>query len=349
MANGRYHVVYIEINQHEFNKHLEICEKTLFVNRYGKYQDFITDEVGAKYFKSGNSKIYLSYKLGGKWNNFMTDLTKIYEEDFEDKVVDPSRAYGLFKRFVKFEDQLNIPINVVSPFTYKNPKYINNRYYNCIGYDMNKARLSACKDLVIPDKYIGFGIKPKENEVGFIFDGKPIYGPSNITCDYVFTCKVNEGLNKWYDYVVKKIPENPAYWKKVHNYSVGMLRRHNIFIYNCILFKETERMKSLIDENSLWSTTDSIVSLKERPDLKISNEVGDFKIEHQGDFAYTESGYQWNMDVPKIKGLSKGKVELYNETHKNKFDILKKEFTYIDKVRYHMEGGYIVNEKKEKL
>ena len=54
----------------------------------------------------------------------MTDLTKIYEEDFEDKVVDPSRAYGLFKRLVKFEDQLNIPINVVSPFTYKNPKYI---------------------------------------------------------------------------------------------------------------------------------------------------------------------------------------------------------------------------------
>ena len=66
MANGRYHVVYVEITQHEFNKHLEICEKTLFVNRYGKYQDFITDVVGAKYFKSGSSKVYLSYKLGGK-------------------------------------------------------------------------------------------------------------------------------------------------------------------------------------------------------------------------------------------------------------------------------------------
>ena len=349
MVKERYHVVYIEITQHEFNKHLNYCENSMFVNRYGKYQDFITDEVGAKYFKSGNSKIYLSFKKGGKWFNFMTDLTKQYDEDFEDKVVDPSRAYGLFKRFVKFKDEKDIPINVVSPFTYKNLKYINNRYHNCYGYDMNKARLASCKDLLIPDQFVGNGIKPKENQVGFIFDGHPIYGPSNIICDYVFTCKVNDGLNKWVKYVTDKIPENEAYWKKVHNYSVGMLRRHNIFIYNCIINKEVTVMKSLIDDNSLWSTTDSIVSLVERPDLIISHNVGDFKIEHTGDFAYTDSGYQWNDGLPTIKGLSKGKVELYNETHSDKFDILKQEYTYIDKLRYHMEGGYIVNDENEKI
>ena len=128
-----------------------------------------------------------------------------------------------------------------------------------------------------------------------------------------------------------------------------MLRNHNIFIYNCILYRENCVMKSLVDENTLWSTTDSIVSLIERPDLPITNKVGDFKIEHTGDFAYTEHGYQWNKDAPTIKGFSKGKVELYNETHKEKFDILKKDITYVDKIRFKVKDGYIINEQELKI
>lgn len=44
-----------------------------------------------------------------------------------------------------------------------------------------------------------------------------------------------------------------------------------------------------MDENTLFSNTDSIVSLVPRPDLKISDNIGDFKIEHQGDFIYLDA------------------------------------------------------------
>lgn len=349
MSNERYHVVYTEITQHEFNQYLDFCIETNKTLRYGKYQEFITDIVGAEYIKVGNTKLYLTFKKGGNWFSYMTDLTKEYEEDFEDKVVDPSRAYALFKRFVKFEDAKD-PVNIVPPYSNKNEKYINNRYYNCIGYDMNNARVNSCNNLLVPIKRINEYRAPRENEVGFLFSGQPIYGPSNVKCSYLFTCGINEGLQKWVEYLKVKLKENKPYWKKMHNYSIGMLRRHNIFMYNCIMYKENQIMKSLWDdETSLWSTTDSIVSLVERPDLTISNEVGDFKIEHKGDFAYISSGYQWNKDVPKIKGFSPGKVELYNETHEDKFDILKKEYTFIDKTRYKVKDGYIINEKGEKV
>lgn len=48
-------------------------------------------------------------------------------------------------------------------------------------------------------------------------------------------------------------------------------------------------IKNLMDENTLFSNTDSIVSLVPRPDLKISDNIGDFKIEHKGDFIYLDS------------------------------------------------------------
>ena len=44
-----------------------------------------------------------------------------------------------------------------------------------------------------------------------------------------------------------------------------------------------------MDENTLFSNTDSIVSLVPRSDLKISDNIGDFKIEHQGDFIYLDA------------------------------------------------------------
>lgn len=348
MAKTRQQVVYTEITQHEFNKHVNYVKSTIKDIRRGKYQEFITDPLHVAYLKQATTKYYLTYKIGGKWRNFVTDLTKKYEDDFEDKVVSPTRAYALFKRFVKFKDDTS-PVNVVSPFSYYNPKYVNNRYENCIGYDMNNARLASCKNLLIPYERINEYRAPREGEVGFLFDGKPIYGPSTTKCRDLFKCKIDANLNKWVDYVSNKILEDKAHWKKVHNYSIGMLRRHNIFIYNCIMYKENTVMSSLIDENSLWSTTDSIVSLVEGPDIPISTIVGEFKIEHKGSFAYTEHGYQWNTDTPTIKGFSKGKVELYNETHKDKFDILKKDITYVDKIRYKVKDGYIVDEQEQKI
>ena len=69
-----------------------------------------------------------------------------------------------------------------------------------------------------------------------------------------------------------------------------------------------------MDDNTLMSNTDSIVSLKPLP-LKIGKELGEWKFE-EGAIAYVGNNYQWNDDMPKYRGVPRG-------WFKKGFDILK--------------------------
>lgn len=345
-------VQYSECSQHIFNEHLKYVYENYSLPRYGLYKEFKLHPVGSYYLKIGNSILKLTYKKGNVWINLKTDLYKDYENDDywnEDNSLDGGRAYAYFKRYVKIED-VNIPINTIKIFSYCNKKLANNRYHNVIGYDRNAAYLGACNNLIIPKKLIDYNRSLQENEIGFCSNGIPIYGPCDKICDYIFEAGYDEGLQKWVEAVSKKYINKDINAKAYYQYGIGMLVHHNLPLWNTIINASNNFMTSLLDENTLWSTTDSLVSLKARPDLTIGKIPGEFKIEHDfNDFAFTEHGYQWGLNAPSIKGFSVSKVEQYNKTHKEKFDILLKDKIYIDKSKYNFKKGYIVDEEEKRI
>ena len=349
------HVKYLECSQHVFNLHMDNIKSRLGIRRDGKYTDEVSSIPGGYFYKIANTKCKLSYKKGGKWVNLETDIYKEYEDiNFieDDSKIDGGQAYAYFRRFCKIPD-VNIPINVLAHYKNKNYDYINIRIPNCIGYDMNADFLAACKDLEIPLELIDHNRALKEHEIGFNSLGIPVYGPSDKICAYVFKSGVHEGMQEWYRRV-SELYMNPetknTKAKPYYQYGIGVIRNHNIALYNTIIHKANTTMESLWDPNtSLWSTTDSIVSLVTRPDLVIGKEPGQFKIEHEGNFVHVGTGYQWNYDLPKNKGLSKSKIENYNKTHDKPYDILNKDKIYIDKIKYKIKDGYIVDEKENKL
>ena len=71
--------------------------------------------------------------------------------------------------------------------------------------------------------------------------------------------------------------------KQILNYSIGYIRRKNPFVHSCILSRARYYIEDLIDENTLYSNTDSIVSLGRRVDLdkKLGHNIGDFKIKRK--------------------------------------------------------------------
>ena len=83
------------------------------------------------------------------------------------------------------------------------------------------------------------------------------------------------------------------------------MQKTNPFIRAKIIYEANKMISDLIDENTLYCNTDSIVSLTERKDIKLGNNIGQFKIEHQGDFAYIGFNYQWNRDVPSYRSIQK--------------------------------------------
>lgn len=61
-----------------------------------------------------------------------------------------------------------------------------------------------------------------------------------------------------------------------------------------------------MDENTIYVNTDCIVSVKERDDLEIGEEVGQFKLERDGeDFACNGDVHQWNLEKPAYPGIPK--------------------------------------------
>ena len=82
--------------------------------------------------------------------------------------------------------------------------------------------------------------------------------------------------------------------------------------------------------------------LKERrPDIEalVGPEIGQFKIEHKGSFAYNGSGYQWNYESPSIRGRSK---EWFKNAYPNGFDILRDEIPFMaNKYEFNKEKGII--------
>lgn len=187
----------------------------------------------------------------------------------------------------------------------------NNKEHIAFGYDMNSAYSYAMLQPIpdtrgVPSVNIiswNAGIVASD-EIGFTHDGdlvpvgdyaiyrfKAVESPFRPFVELYFGKKINA-----------KTPEEKQRAKDVLNMAVGYLQRKNPFIRACVVSRCNELIKSLMDENTIYCNTDSIVSLKKRDDLKLGTNVGEWKLDNQGTFRYIDAIYQWNNEKPKYRG-----------------------------------------------
>lgn len=183
-------------------------------------------------------------------------------------------------------------------------KEMDGEYHKVYYYDKHRAFLEGCKGL-FPDTLNAYYMDTiKEGQVGFNEDGIPNYNVGE-NCLYVFDLIEIPGLQKWADKMEKKIleakkdPVNNAQliFDLKHEYTdaIGMMCRHNPFVHNVIVNNCMRIMDSVIDKNTVYSVTDSIISTVERKDLKLGIHTGEFEQEYTDKDLYfrkTDAGYQ---------------------------------------------------------
>lgn len=321
-----YHISYKEVSVEEFNNHLEETKywKT-YKCEYEKFEELNTTTQRYTRFLSVK-RLYatLSYKLNGKkWVNIKTNISKDYT-DFESTVCnDPVRAYAIFARVVKPKEYRENVSNIGPYQLYPNIKTAI-KYDYAICYDINKSYFNAMNN-PMPTEMVAKYRCPNKGEVGFTISGHIVIGPSEFECDYIFKLERIGGLDRYREIYLNKLnnaktKEEKKHYKFEINSSVGNLANHNPFLRNMIVWYANNFIKSKVDENTIYSNTDSIVSTVKRDDLEIGSNVGQFKIEHEGPVIIKGSAYQWiNDNKFSNKGVSLDQIALYEKTYNKKF------------------------------
>ena len=357
-------IVYVK-DVREMNKHIQYCKK---------YRFFAPSEgyVEAQEFKKNYytlevkfTRLILRYRhpsLGYAEYIFHLDGSKKQQQvsglyafnmlqRLSNKGVDD--LTGNWKIYNKKEGWI---YPIMAGLLWFNPKFINQRIENCVEYDVNNAYSFAMLSDIPNTK-----VKPREHdfvkagEIGFhvmqrgFTEEMYLYAvfEEGKYADLIFPAiksPFEKFVKTYYNKRVNaKTKEEKEKIKQILNYAVGYIARKNPFLHSCILSRARYRIEDLIDINTtIYSNTDSIVSMVRREDIEstMTGEIGSFKINHQGSFAYNGSGYQWNKDQPSIRGKSK---EWFKNAYPNGFDILVDElpFTEANKYYYDEEEGVI--------
>lgn len=193
-----------------------------------------------------------------------------------------------------------------------------------IGYDLNKAYMFALQnDMPDTREVIRRNDFVRKGEIGFY--NAPIPIPNGFIMYQRDSLQVaHEGqYATWIFPMLKEPPfkdfserwakraaeaqtkEEKQKAKDMANFSVGYLQRVNPFLRATVIGACNQYIMSRIDKNTIYCNTDCIVSLEERPDLPISDNIGEFKIEHRGLFAHVGFNTQWNEEKPSYRGIPK--------------------------------------------
>ena len=323
------------------NKHLRnvySCKEVVFREKRDK------EEFGGKAFIVDKLKMFeLSYNCGGYRCTYIFNKANNDTEDH--RQITGMQAFNVLCRMSKvhkvIKDREEAPFSA-SPLLYYNPKY-NNTRNNAICYDMNSAYSWAMlqdqpdtskppMQKVIEDGEVGFGPDGERLSKGFYsrFVFKLIPSPFTKFVELYYKRKKNA-----------KTRNEKRKAKEYLNFSVGYLQNRNPYIRANIIGLCNDKIESLIDKNTIYANTDSIVSLVERPDLELGDDIGQWKVEHRGRFAYIDYSYQWNDSVPSIRGKPK-------EYFPKGFDLLKDDLPDCNNIyRFDRIKGEIVYEKED--
>ena len=298
------------------------------------------------------SKLYVTTKVGGIPAVYVCDKTTMAIKH----EVNGLQAFTVLSQYYKVprvpqEEQL---IDSASNNLYSNPKYNGTRQH-AYGYDMNSAFSWGMLQDMPKDTDKGPINKSRRrvqpDEIGFLITGELCF--PGQSADYIFKSEPSpfkKFVEVWYN--KKKNASNPKerqYAKDMLTFSVGWLQRANYWLRAAIIGYCNRHMNSIINKYGdiiLFSNTDSIVSTERIPELdaNIGKEVGQWKLEHDGMFAYVGQVSQWDFTAPKYRGTPKS-------WFKEGFDLLKDErptcgnLYYFDKdklqVRKNKESKYV--------
>lgn len=285
-------IKYISIE--EMNEHLAYCKKYRLI----KYEKPFSPVGLNAFIEDGMVQFKLTFKKDEEVIDYIT-----YKDgrDHEQNITG-GEAYRILRMNADFPIREEFPFSA-SPFLWKRPKY-EGQWVDAICYDINSAYAWAmCQPM--PDTSVPPKAKVIEDgEVGFDYDGDiQRKGYSMYVFKMLDHSPFTNFAHKWFDR--KKQPKFKRKAKNVLVYSVGYLQRKNPYLRAYIVGLCNDLIHSLIDENTIYCNTDSIVSLKERPDLTLGNGLGEWKIEHKGKFAYNGFNYQWKDEEISYRGIPK--------------------------------------------
>ena len=304
----------------------EICKHLDFCRNFRKLVELDSKDVngliGLNAFYADSQKYfkltYKSYNTGVC--TYIFDKSTGNSEDHPQ--VTPSVCYRVLCRYVGrgnlirvVKDKEEAPFSA-KPFLWKNKKYENTRN-ECWCYDMNSAysyaMIQQMPDTSKPpqEKFVEAG------EIGFDTDGNRMTKGYSMYVFKLIDSPFVRFVENWYSR--KKNAKNLCEKRKAKeylNFVVGYLQNVNPYLRAQMVGIANDTIKSLMDKDTVYCNTDSIVSLRPRDDLKMGRNLGEFKLEHHGLFAYKGFNYQWGLGVPSVRGVTK---TYFNEN----WDILK--------------------------
>lgn len=289
------------------------------------------------YIEETTTSLFINFKQGTKAIEYIFDLTG--DSDNREQTCG-AEAFRILSHYFKVPRLENYEkYGTAIQLLYKNSKFDGQRI-KAWCYDMNSAFAYMLLQPMPDTTNIKSFTQIKKNQIGFYLT---INDQSNTPClkcsfevgrfcDWV--CDLVESPFKkfvevWYDKKVRaKTKEDKLRAKQIMNYAVGSLQNYNPLIRATVVERCNLLFESLIDENTIYSCCDSIVSCVPRDDLikKIGKSIGEFKLEHKGELFAFKPGtfnYQRNLDLPSVRGTPKNWYKKFEVINHRKFDILK--------------------------
>lgn len=294
------------------------------------------------FIKWTECQLYLAYGIAGSGFVYWCYLDG---RGFDLGTLEGKRAYAIMAKYYKpprFDRKLcakcdlngkpNFGYLSSGPLLYSNPEFDGKRV-EAYCYDINSAYGWALEQDIPDTTRLERNRVLKDNEIGFIEDGasgmigwgirlRMVHDGYANYCFPLMPSPYRGFVDKWFR---KKRNSRSSterkYAKMVVNEAIGYLQLINPFIRATIVERCNERVRSLMDRNTIYCNTDSICSSVPR-DFKIGRELGQFKLEHQGKVALSGFTYQWDYEFPAYRAVPKSRFEKWNATHERKWDLL---------------------------
>lgn len=287
------------------------------------------------------------FRCAFKWAGKVKVYWCFLDEGRKDELyIQGKRAYAIMASYYKaprmpekwcqkmIGGQPNYDYLTSSAFLYTNPAY-DGKATKATCYDMNGAYGWALEQPIPDTSSFERDRRLKEGEIGFLLMGdddalgwgKRLYLTEKGFANFCFKAMPSPYkvyVDRWFR--VKKNspdPKEKALAKAVINESIGYLQLINPFIRATVVNRCTKRIKSFMNDYTIYSNTDSICSERNRAEFPLSKDLGDFKIEHKGIVSVKGFCYQWDKNIPIYRGTPKSSFRKFAKVNGRPFEILK--------------------------
>lgn len=331
--------VYLSITQ--FNEILRYAKKTKNV-LFREHISGVDSMIGCAYLdlRQVYARLTMNSLEDGKPVTYVTrmDGSKVIQE------TSGMQAYSIMQRYYRCKDftsdatvcELLGYIDEIerfsygaSAFLYANSRFVGKRV-EAWDYDVNSSYSWALTQKMpfTEGKMSMYREVSEGKEIGFKRIGTDLEVALSGKAEFIFKLVKSPYLKFVSKYYSKKKNARKNHdvrkaekAKQTMNYAVGYLQRKNPFMRSAILYYANKKIKDLVDEDTIFCSTDSIVSARKRDDIPIGTDIGQFKIEKHGHFAFVNFNYQWDDEVAHMRGVPSAWIAEYIKEN-GRYDIL---------------------------